>query len=479
MRFRVRLCLSFLAFTLMPLALSSCTNPQPTSSQNKQNEISSDTKPHDASAETSPHRAKVRDSKVLVDEIVEMTRVLKKVPKATKARVRRATLYRELGLLSRAEDDIRLSLNTKETAEGYYQLALVERQLRHDARAAIAHLNKAVSLDPSHAKAFFERGNLQKAIGNDEEALADRKRALSLEPELATEFVEIVEDPSVQKDWEAELHDLDQRLMRNKSDIKAIESRANSLIRLADFEGGIHDIESGLAKDPANKHLLYLQCELYLRSEKYKEAIPVLLKLYSMAPAGEVAFLLGIAYESTGADKQAAEWVKTATQHSPLAPKYWEALGQAYQKIKNDKEALVCFDKAIQLKPDFAHCYLCRGHLKIDHDPADAIKDFDAAINFENKLASAWSLRGYAYGRLRDYERALQDLNTAQELDPKDHCALLYRGMVFRKINKPALALADFERALALKPDFERAIENVDEMLRTEAANKAQLGLPP
>ena len=62
----------------------------------------------------------------------------------------------------------------------------------------------------------------------------------------------------------------------------------------------------------------------------------------------------------------------------------------------------------------------------------------------------------YAYERQKDYDKALERMNTILEADPDCDGALYYRAKVYIRENKLDEATADIERALELKPDEQR-----------------------
>jgi predicted O-linked N-acetylglucosamine transferase (SPINDLY family) len=89
--------------------------------------------------------------------------------------------------------------------------------------------------------------------------------------------------------------------------------------------------------------------------------------------------------------------------------------------LKHPEDALVSYDRAIALKPDYAEAYYNRGNALVDlKRPEDALVSYDKAIALKRDYAEAYSNRG----------AALTDLK------------------------RPADALVSYDRAIALKPDL-------------------------
>jgi tetratricopeptide (TPR) repeat protein/predicted aspartyl protease len=93
--------------------------------------------------------------------------------------------------------------------------------------------------------------------------------------------------------------------------------------------------------------------------------------------------------------------------------------------------------------------------------PADAAgpaATADTDKHDEPADAAAFSRRGAAFAGRRDFEHALKDLTRAVELNPNEAEYLYQRGMVYWETEKPVPAMADFDRTLSLKPDYQPAL---------------------
>jgi DNA-directed RNA polymerase subunit alpha len=96
--------------------------------------------------------------------------------------LQRAGIFRQQGNLKQAHDILRkLEDQASHNAEYHFQLAcclLAEGQRRQ----AIAHLERAVALDPGHSGALFELGLANDLAGNDQEAIQYYERCLLYPP---------------------------------------------------------------------------------------------------------------------------------------------------------------------------------------------------------------------------------------------------------------------------------------------------------
>ena len=59
--------------------------------------------------------------------------------------------------------------------------------------------------------------------------------------------------------------------------------------------------------------------------------------------------------------------------------------------------------------------------------------------------------RAVAYGELKNYRAAVDDLSVAIQIDPMWSQSLIYRGIYYNKMNKKDSGCGDFRVALKLK----------------------------
>jgi len=85
---------------------------------------------------------------------------------------------------------------------------------------------------------------------------------------------------------------------------------------------------------------------------------------------------------------------------------------------------------------------------------ADAIQDFNKAIELRPKFDVAYLDRGYAKNFFRDYEGAMADFTKAIEISPTYANAYTSRGEVRLQLKNYQAAIYDFDLAIRYRPDY-------------------------
>jgi tetratricopeptide (TPR) repeat protein len=148
----------------------------------------------------------------------------------------------------------------------------------------------------------------------------------------------------------------------------------------------------------------------------------------------------------------AGGWMYKRTMDPMHAQESYDS-GVRLLKIARYQQAILSFDRAIKLKPDFADAYLMRGRAFIaEAKPERAVADFSAVIELHPGDPQGLIDRGTAYLDVKDYQAAIADANAAIQLNPNLDLAYNLRGAVVRAAGDLSAALDDFNKAVKLAP---------------------------
>jgi tetratricopeptide (TPR) repeat protein len=83
----------------------------------------------------------------------------------------------------------------------------------------------------------------------------------------------------------------------------------------------------------------------------------------------------------------------------------------------------------------------------------EAIEDLTAILT-SYQSSEAYRIRGYAYWRIGDRDKALSDFNGSLIVNPRNYIALSQRGELRDDQGEHALAIADLSASIAIRPDY-------------------------
>jgi len=161
--------------------------------------------------------------------------------------------------------------------------------------------------------------------------------------------------------------------------------------------------------------------------------------------------MLGLCNYQRGNYEMAARHLKKAALLDPQSAVVQSDLGIALKALQLRDEAMVCFDRAIALRPDFANAYYNRANLLNDRDSfAEAIRGFDQAIAIKPNHMHAWKNRGNALCALGRFSDALASYDQAIAIDPGDAVSWANRAEALRILLRIQDAVLSCDKALAI-----------------------------
>ncbi|GAB3938416.1 tetratricopeptide repeat protein [Larkinella terrae] len=175
---------------------------------------------------------------------------------------------------------------------------------------------------------------------------------------------------------------------------------------------------------------------------------------------------LGDYYGKNNRIDEAMQQFQAAVQNGSSRYHCYEGLGNAYG-LKNDfPKALEMYDQAIRMDSTKSDVYYNRGltYNKVNRFP-DALRDFNRALRLVPGIdTTVLPARGFTYLQLKKYRESLADYDRYLRIKPDDPTALHNRGVDRFYLGDRTGALADIRRAVALKPDYEEARNNLRQL---------------
>jgi tetratricopeptide (TPR) repeat protein len=135
--------------------------------------------------------------------------------------------------------------------------------------------------------------------------------------------------------------------------------------------------------------------------------------------------------------------------------------GTTYAESGKFTEAILDFNKAIELNPKCAVAYYNRGTAYAKSGKfTEANSDNNKAIELNSNNAEAYYNRGTTYAKSGKFTEAISDLNKAIELNSKYAEAYVNRGITNAELGKKEDAKKDLRKAMQLNPGLKDTIKN-------------------
>jgi len=136
----------------------------------------------------------------------------------------------------------------------------------------------------------------------------------------------------------------------------------------------------------------------------------------------------------------------------------------ALRKLVKYEDALAGYDQAIALKPDYGEAWFGRGNVLAElHRRLEAISSYDHALSLRPDYAEAYLGRATVLQELKKFDEALISYNQVIALKPDHADAYMGRSAVLRELKRFDEALADCDRALVCYCQDLSATTNIDE----------------
>ena len=384
--------------------------------------------------------------------------------------------------------------------------------------ASIKSFTKAVELKPQFAEAWFQKGKALSMSGKHEaEALYCFDTAIELKPANSDAWMErkillmamkerkvrpipIVNIPGTGSVFgmagkETPLLDSKGRI-RSETGLVAGGAKArDGALRLATqgkYDKAIEALDTRLAETPNDVVTHMTRGVLLSRIERFDEALGSFNAAIKLKPewVGPL-FSKGMILASKAEYESALETMNKVTDQRPNYADAWSVKGIILGTQRKYEEAIECFEKVIEIKPNNEDAWRSKSTAlnKLGrYDEAISCYEGLAGISpvmeethrvlveEKAKLADAKTLfkQGVELAKTKEYDRAVEMLDTAIKYRPNYVDAIYISGVTHAVMEDYATAMERFERVLELRPTHVEALYGkASILLKIESYKKA------
>jgi tetratricopeptide (TPR) repeat protein len=334
-------------------------------------------------------------------------------------------------------------------------------ELRSFDKAKVA-IDKALQLNPNQANATLALGRWTVVkTTNYEEAIKLLDKAISLRPELAEAYYWKGKASGGLRNFEAEKENLtrseagfSQILEHRHLAGRWLAFRGSSRLWLNRFQAAADDFTEVVRILPNYGFGYANRGYAYLRMGQTQKAIQDLDQAALLEPELASNFVnRGDAYLRLGKPEKAAADYTRALDADPANPVAWHNRAQANLRLNRFQSAMADFDKAIELDPKSVMLYLNKASAQyVANEYPAAIRSYTKVIELDPKNALAYRDRGAAQFATGLYEEAIADLTKSLEINDKDALTFFRRGAALDANGKYEDAVKDYTKAIELNP---------------------------
>ncbi|MDB9817109.1 tetratricopeptide repeat protein, partial [Amylibacter sp.] len=331
---------------------------------------------------------------------------------------------------------------------------------------AITSYNKALSLKPDYADAYYNMGVTFKEQGKLEEAIEEYNKALELKPDYADAYYNMGNALKDQGKLEQAIEAYEKALALKPDYADAYNNMGNSLKDQGKLDEAIASYDKALALKPDYADAYNNMGAVLQDQGKLEEAIASYDKALALKPDYADAYNnMGAVLQEQGKLEQAIEAYEKALALKPDYAEAYNNMGNALKDQGKLEQAIEAYKKALALKPDYAEVHNNMGTTLQEKGKLEqAIEAYDKALALKPDYADAYNNMGNALKAQVKLDEAIAAYNKALSIKPNYAKAYNNMGATLTDQGKLDEAIAAYNKALSLKPDYAEAYTNMGKL---------------
>ena len=312
---------------------------------------------------------------------------------------------------------------------------------------ALIDLNKSVELAPTYYYSYSERARVKYDMDNFKGAISDCSKSIELEPNNSSAYSIMANSKHKLKDYLGAINDYSKAIELEPYFPYCYVQRGRSKGYLGKYKEAILDCDKAINIDAEYEYAYFQRGDIKFNSKDYIGAISDLSKAIKLLPNYAKAYLVRGEVKLEFEDYRGAliDFMES-NRLIPTAYSY-KMLGDVNDKLNNQEEAILNYDKAIELYPNYIDALLLGGNCKADiGNYAGAEKDFMEVIELDEKNGVAY----YYLASIYKGEKAVFNYTKSLESYPNFELTYFYRASAYLDIYKYDEAIDDYKKAMKL-----------------------------
>ena len=367
-----------------------------------------------------------------------------------------------------------------------------------DKKSALAAFHRALKIAPDAIPALHGAAQLEYDAGSPA-GIPILKRLLQLDPRDVTTHGMLAVLAYQQGDCKLATVHFEQAEALFDSQADGLHAYATCLMRLKEFDRAANVFERALALNPTDRSERQVLAAVQLAAHEPQEALSTLGPLLQTNPEVQALELAATAYEDAHQTPQAVDMLRQAILLDPHNVNLYVDFALVSAAHQSNDVGIRVVTDGIAQEPGAAPLYLARGVLYAQLDQYEkAEDDFEKANDLDPNQSLSVAAQGLTGMQKNDLDRALASVQERLARRPNDPALLYLQGdIIAQKGAAPespefATALRSARKAVALQPNlgpahgvlaklylragrYEDAAEQCREALKLDASDQTAL----
>ncbi len=306
----------------------------------------------------------------------------------------------------------------------------VSVQSKNGPDSLLEAFNQQILEDPDNYVHYVDRARYLGQISQFADAFKDIQRAMELDSNKAIVHYEKGELYWKQQDVKNAFECYKKSIAKEPQYVDGLIKTASIEILLNNFDVAMGHLDNVLKVEMTNSQAYYFKARLFKAKKDTVNAISSYQTAVEVDPTYYDAYIELALLMAEQRNDLAEEYYKTAIQLRPRSIEVW-------------------YNRAMFLQEN--------GFRKKEYYQ-QALNCYDTIAKIDGNFSTAFYNKGYVFCTyLNEYTKGVDNFTQAIKLFPSYFQAYYSRGVCYEKMGNKKLALADYEMALKIKPDYDEA----------------------
>ncbi|EPR37250.1 PEP-CTERM system TPR-repeat lipoprotein [Desulfovibrio sp. X2] len=312
---------------------------------------------------------------------------------------------------------------------------------------------KVLLLNPYDKRVNLELGRIANLQNKPDKAVPLLEKYQADNPKDAAVYEQLAFSAALRRDFAQSRKYLEQSLALEPGRISAQLGLVRTLMDMQDFAAARAEVDSILKKDPKDHPALHALAQLQAVDHDNEGMLATYTKIAGLYPNDLLArYKAGALLVDKGELEKVKAMADSMLKDYPNKAEGYKLRGLLLYKEKNYHDAILPFQRAIQLQPDLESyyllglCYYQTGSLEL------AVSQLQTVVDYNPSFLPAHMVLGDIFLRQRRAPEALAQAQAVQRLNPQDPGGYAMQADALLMQGKADEALAGYDKASSLAP---------------------------